>query len=47
MMKLLSNFAIKFNLRRYIVVFYDDIPWDSHQRGMQAGAYTRPLLGST
>ena len=26
------------------VVFYDDIPWDSHQRGMQAFRGTQQML---
>ena len=48
--KLLSSFAFNFNLRRYIT----DMPFLFEIHGdvdldlvLQAGAYTRPLFGST
>ena len=46
---LLSTSAFKFNLRRYTMVPLTDIPdWCFVETvGREAGAYTRPLLGST
>jgi hypothetical protein len=48
----LSNFAFKFNLRRCITELESeaDFPYDMEEfRGVlvKAGAYTRPLFGST
>ena len=54
--KPLSNFAFKFNLRRYTVVAADyafvihttnPSSGDQGELYAEAGAYTRPLFGST
>ena len=45
--ELLSNFAFTFNLRRYTVVVQYLIADMGYVRYYLAGAYTRPLFGST
>jgi len=41
---LLLTSALKFNLRRFIAVLW---AWSKVTRELKAGAYTRPLFGST
>jgi hypothetical protein len=50
--KLLSSFAFKFNLRRYTKAFHNvgvNLPSRIQRElaALEAGAYTRPLFGST
>jgi hypothetical protein len=43
----LSNFGFNFNLRRYNLALAADTTVGALRSALQAGAYTRPLLGSS